>query len=318
MFVRTALVGLVGLGTLCVYPRNLCAQGCCSPGSPAAGGLEKGGALRGQIRISPLIYFVHMGQTFQGSDEVADEFDREVDAWNAGLDVEYGLTPRVTLLASMNYSMRSRQLISTTSAGTPVNFDADAHGLGDVTLLAKMQLTGWNLKSQREIDVGAGAKLPTGSYDLEEGGVRISRDLLPGSGAYHLILWTYYYKSFRPGPVGVSASAYFDLPATSTDDYRYGAGLNYLIGGLYETQSKADLLLQVNGRWADADQYLGRELPSTGGNWLYARPGVNLRVSPSFSAYVLVDIPLYYDLNGTQLAPSIAFRLGGVLVLGGG
>jgi hypothetical protein len=185
-------------------------------------------------------------------------------------------------------------------------------------LLAKFEIWGWDLQGQREIDIGAGVKLPTGAYDLEEDGVKISRDLLPGSGAYHLLLWSYLYKSFRPGPVGVSASAYFDLPATSTDDYRYGAGLNYTIGGLYETASRIDFLLQVSGRWAGPDEYAGRELPSTGGNWLYARPGLDVRISPSLVAYALADIPLHFDLNGTQLAPSLALRLGASIVLGGG
>ena len=291
------------------------AQGCCSPGSPATGGLDTGGLPAGQIRISPSINFIHLGSAWNGSKKVEDELGRKLDAWNYALDLEYGLTSRLSLLLSLNYSFRSRELRGIAADGSTLNFDADTRGVGDLIALAKYQLLGWDLLSQRELDVGVGAKTPTGVYDLYENGIKVSRDLLPGSGAYHLMLWSFFYQSFRPRPIGLSLSAFYNQPTVSEDDYRYGPEFNYTAGFIYQTTTPIDIIAQLTGRWAGADQYLGRELPSTGGNWLYAQPGFNVRLGSYSSIQFLAQIPIYRDLNGTQLVPTVGFRVGGFFAI---
>ena len=106
-----ALLALVRVG-------NADAQGCCSPGSPATGALEKGGVLGGQIRISPSVYFIYLGESVSGSREVPDELGRKVEAWNYTIDLEYGVTSRLTLLTSFNYARRSRELTGIASDGS--------------------------------------------------------------------------------------------------------------------------------------------------------------------------------------------------------
>jgi hypothetical protein len=292
-------------------------QGCCSPGSPATGGLETGASASGQLQIIPSINFITLGSAWSGSQRVEDELDRRIDAWNYALDVQYGLTSRLSLLLSMNYSARSRELSATTGDGAEIDFDAETSGFGDLVALAKFQLLGWDLASQSELDLGAGAKLPTGAHDLYDNGVKVSRDLLPGSGAYHFLVWSYFYKSFRPSPIGLSVSGYYDHPGVSDDGYQFGREINYTAGVIYQTNGSLDLVAQFAGRWAGADEYQGRELPSTGGNWLYAQPGLGVRLSLAVSIQLSAQIPIYRDLNGTQLAPSVGFQLAGVFAVGG-
>jgi hypothetical protein len=255
-----------------------------------------------------------MGTYVAGSREIENRLDRTLDAWIYGLDVEYGVNPRLTIMTSIGYSDRSRHLRIPSADGTTIRFDADARGFSDLILLAKYKIVGWTLQSQREIDVGAGVKFPTGDYSIMSDGVEVSRDMLPGSGAYHLLLWSFFYQSFRPGPVGVSLSLNYDFPGVSEDDYQYGQELNYVGGVVYELTDLLDLYAQVSGRWSGSDEFLGTELPSTGGHWLYAQPGINFKLSSSTSFYAIFQTPIFHDLNGTQLTPDAGLRIGSVVV----
>ena len=249
---------------LAVFTGGAAAQGCCSPGAPASGGLEKGGLEAGQFRLIPSVNFTHLGKLVNGSTRINDPTDRELDAWAYALDVEYGLTSRFTVMTSVSYSNRSRRFQSLAPGGGAVSFDADASGFGDLVLLGKYKLSRWNLRTQREIDFGVGVGFPTGAYDEKEGGIRVSRDLMPGAGSYQLILWSFLYKSFRPGPVGVSLSFIYNRPGSAEDEYRYGASLDYVAGTTYELTDLFDLYLQASGRWAASDRLFDVELSGTG------------------------------------------------------
>ncbi len=292
------------------------AQGCCSPGSPATGGLEKGGLEAKQLRILPTVSYTHLGKLISGSNEINNLSNHEINAWAYALDVEYGVTPRITVLTSLNYNYRSRRLEAQTAGGGTIDFDADADGLGDAVLLGKFKLSNWNLQSQREIDVGIGVGFPTGAYDLKSGGVKVSRDLLPGSGAYRMILWSFLYKSFRPAPVGISLSLTYNRPGTSEDDYRYAATLDYVAGVTYELTDLFDLYLQASGQWSGSDKYLGRERSGTGGSRAYAQPGIGVKPFPAVSFYAIFQTPVYHDLNGTQLTTDAGVKIGSVITLG--
>lgn len=297
-------------------PGFAAAQGCCSPGSPATGGLEKGGLEAGQFRLLPSITYAHLGKMISGNDELDNPFNRSMDAWAYAFDVEYGLTSRLTVLTSLNYNYRSRQFLAPAAGGGTIDFGGDANGFGDAILLSKFKLSSWNLQTQREIDVGIGVAFPTGAYDLKSGGVEVSRDLLPGSGAYRMIFWSFLYKSFRPGPVGLSMSLTYNRPGISEDDYRYASTLDYVAGVTYELTDLFDLYLQASGQWSGSDKYLGQELSGTGGSWVYAQPGLGVKPAPGVSFYAIYQTPVYHDLNGIQLTTDAGFKIGSVITLG--
>lgn len=246
---------------------------------------------------------------------VGDELARKVNAWIYNLDIEYGLTSRFSLMLSLNYAFKSRSFRALAGDGSALKFKASSKGVGDTFVLGKIQVLPWDVASQREFDIGIGARFPTGAYDLTDNGVRVSRDLQPGSGANHLMLWSYYYQSFRPKPVGVSLILFYTHPDLSEDGYRFGDELSYIAGILYQTSSVYDLLVQIRGRWAGRDAYDSRKLPSTGGTWLYVQPGVNIRFFRYSSFYVLLQLPVYRNVNGAQLSPSAGFRVGSYLGL---
>ncbi len=48
----------------------------------------------------------------------------------------------------------------------------------------------------------------------------------------------------------------------------------------------------------------GGVFPSSGGEWVYAIPGVNITFSPWLTSILSADFPLYRKLEGTQLTTS--------------
>jgi len=305
---------LIALCFLAVTAGRPAAQGCCSPGSPATGGLEKGGLEVGQLRLLPSVHFTRLGRLVDGNSTIPNPSNRELDSWAYALDVEYGLTSRLTVMASMDYNYRSRRFQVLAVDGGTVSFDADAAGFGDLVILGKYKLSRWNLRTQREVDFGVGVGFPTGAYDEKDGGVRVSRDLMPGSGCYQLILWSFLYKSFRPGPLGVSLSFTYNRSGVAEDEYRCGASLDYVAGAIYELTDLFDVYVQASGRWSGTDKLFERELAGTGGHEVYLRPGLGLKPAPGVSFYAVFQAPVYYDLNGTQLVENFGLRIGSVVV----
>ncbi len=74
--------------------------------------------------------------------------------------------------------------------------------------------------------------------------------------------------------------------------------------GLYDDRSIG--FRYINLVFADADSQNednrnNWEIPNTSGKWVYAIPGINLSVSDTFSVRLSGKIPLYRNLDGTQL-----------------
>jgi hypothetical protein len=80
--------------------------------------------------------------------------------------------------------------------------------------------------------------------------------------------------------------------------------INY--GLYYSTFVKrpVDFSTFIRYRKQTEDLIDGGVFPSSGGQWVYAIPGVNISFSPSWLFRLSGDVPLYRKLDGTQLTTS--------------
>jgi hypothetical protein len=120
--------------------------------------------------------------------------------------VGYQLTPRVSLNASLPYVEASWGIPSPRSGGPATRANENAHGLGDITTLARIALFNPSTSSRSwNVLVGGGAKLPTGSnhesdiYPDTNGRNNLRRyvdiSVQPGDGGWGLIMDLQGYKS---------------------------------------------------------------------------------------------------------------------------
>ena len=119
----------------------------------------------------------------------------------------------------------------------------------------------------------------------------------------------YYTDSFNFN-VGYFAQALFQAALYSKDQYRPGNSVNLNAGLRYLGFSGFFPQFQVNFRAVDRDSGANADTVSTGAVLLYLSPGVDVPVSSSFSVYGFVQVPVYQNLNGVQIAPHYTTSLG--------
>ena len=169
-----------------------------------------------------------------------------------------------------------------------------------------------------------GSKIPTGSStETNDQGILLNADLQPGSNAWDMIYWIQISKSFnfRPSLNFVTTFTYRNT-GTNSDyldafNYQFGnefqASLNFSDQyRLLKTISNSGISIKY--RNAKQDLINNVTIENTGGNWIFIAPEFSINLKPKIKILVNADIPIYSNVQGTQLTPS--FRLNaGLLIL---
>ncbi len=178
--------------------------------------------------------------------------------------------------------------------------------IGDIKVMARFQ----GFTKNHNFGLELGVKLPTGSFDKSfRSGKGLDRGLQPGTGTTDFIAGLYYFDSFSEN-WGYFAQANVQTPLNSRDGYRPGTAENLNVGVRYTGFHSIIPQLQLNGRIASRDSGGNADVLNSGGSMIYFSPGVTYEVTRQLSTYVFVQIPLYQNLNGYQLAPTWALTAG--------
>jgi hypothetical protein len=68
--------------------------------------------------------------------------------------------------------------------------------------------------------------------------------------------------------------------------------------------------LQLNGKISQRDSGANATPDDTGGQTLYISPGVTFPITTALRGYFIVQLPVYQNLYGYQLAPKSVMTLG--------
>jgi len=234
------------------------------------------------------------------------------------LGIDYGISPCWGVNIQVPWIDRGHSTLGTNSDGlTPGpgggQYDSHTSSLGDIRVIGRYQ--GFNPRGN--IGVLFGVKLPTGSHTetgtstdpSAPGPVPIDRGLQPGTGTTDVILGVYYIDALSP-KLDYFAQALVQAPLNSQNEYRPGKGLNFNLGLRYLGVSGFFPQVQLNFRAVKRDSGANADTISTGGTLLYLSPGVDVPVTIHFSVYGFVQVPIYQNVNGVQLAPRYTTSLG--------
>lgn len=251
----------------------------------------------------------------------------------ASLDYNNGETWGVT--AVLPYIMRSHMTYGSDTdlgdgTGWPSGsngYSSQANGIGDMKIIGRY----FGFAEQKDWGLQFGVKLPTGNNGQTaaaangSGVVPVDPGLQLGTGSTDLIMgaykfgylpqtenWGYfanvqYQAAVIPTNVPGNIAA---LMGPGTWSYRPGNGLNANLGTNYQGFEKWVPTVQFNYVYKTADSGTAADTWSTGGNILYITPGVLFRATDSTQIYANVQLPLYQNLNGIQLAPSFVASVG--------
>ena len=191
-------------------------------------------------------------------------------------------------------------------------YTSNASGLGDVRIIGRY----YGLLESRNFGLQLGLKLPTGSNSqlANDGVTPVDPGLQLGTGTTDLIVGAYTFDNLNQNwdyfvqaqfQTALDKAAYFDSMS-----YRPGDSVNVTAGLRFHGFDRFTPTLQINARNVQTDSGTAADTFSTGGTLVYFTPGVVLPVSPSVAIHSDVQIPLYQNLNGIQLAPTAIYSLG--------
>ncbi len=178
--------------------------------------------------------------------------------------------------------------------------------IGDISLIARYQ----GFIPSHHLGVQLGIKLPTGSFTKTfRSGAPLDRGLQPGSGTTDLIAGIYYFDDLGKD-WNWFAQATVQTAFNYRSDYKPGTAENLDAGIRYSHFKRVIPQLQINTRTSSRDQGGEADTENSGGTVINLSPGVTVEVTDKIASFVFVQIPVYQNLNGYQLAPKWSLTAG--------
>ncbi len=282
-------------------------QACCSAGTPLLSSLELPSTSAGTLQLALTYEYNTLHDVLAGSSTLNDDSRRRT-THSLLLETSYGFT--ASFSASILLAMVQQERSIRPSLEGTESF-LKTRGLGDAIVLLKYNLIQANIINQIDLSVGAGVKIPLGRSNLTADGILLPADMQPGTGAWDGILWGYVSQGFVPAPpLNVFASVSYRYTGSNArfgnnqEGYTFGNELVANVGAGFRTDASLDFSLVLRFRQTTSDRFAGSDIPNTGGLWLSAVPGVNVKVLDNLAVRVSGQIPLYRNLDGTQLTTS--------------
>lgn len=286
---------------------------CCSGGVPISGYLGISASDEGYLQFLLTYDYNNMHDLFEENHQLND-YTRERITHSSLLEVNYGLTDRITLAGMTSFIRQERKV---NSLNNQSNF-TNTQGPGDGIILIKYRIFSPSVKSDYSFLIGAGPKIPLGRTNFNnENGLALPADLQPGSGAWDLIIWSFFerYHLYWNNLNLATALSYRYTGTNNTyfdvQKYRFGNEFTFNIQTSYRFFMKSlmlDGMVSFLYRNQKQDLVDGETFPNSGGDFIYIIPGLSYNINPNISFQLSGYLPLYRNTRGTQLTTSYKLR----------
>jgi hypothetical protein len=250
-----------------------------------------------------------------------DNGTREVEEYTKNqyltLGMDYIFNHDWSVNVQLPYIKRKHSTLGTGSDGINPGDEAyvsDTSNLGDVKIVGRYL----GFTPQRNLGVTFGLKLPTGSHNetgtstdpASPGDVAdIDPGLQPGTGSTDVIAGLSYFDSLNRDWDYFSQVIY-QAAVAHRSGYKPGNGLNVNFGLQFMRYMSVIPQVQLNIRNVQTDSGELADTYATGGTLYYLSPGIIVKLNESTSIHGVVQLPLYQDLKGIQLAPRYIASVG--------
>ncbi|MEI6534382.1 MAG: hypothetical protein WCN98_03500 [Verrucomicrobiaceae bacterium] len=178
--------------------------------------------------------------------------------------------------------------------------------IGDIRLVARYQ----GFTASHHFGVQLGIKLPTGSFTRTfRSGAPLDRGLQPGTGTTDLIAGVYYFDELGKD-WSWFAQATVQTAFNYRADYKPGTAENLDAGIRYSRFKRIIPQFQINTRISGRDVGAEADNFDSGGTVINLGPGVTVEVTDKIASFLFVQVPVYQNLNGYQLAPKWSLTAG--------
>jgi hypothetical protein len=223
--------------------------------------------------------------------------------------IDYSTNPNWGVNVQIPYIDRNHSTFGVNSDGMSPSdgaYNSKTSNIGDIKVIGRYQ----GFSEQHNLGILFGLKLPTGDHSLmgvstdpsNPGPAPIDRGLQPGTGTTDAILGLYYLDALNKD-WGYFSQAIVQKALDYNNQYKPGNGLNLNLGLRYMGFEDITPQLQMNARFVEHDKGVNADTISTGGTLVYLSPGLSVRINKELKLYSYVQLPIYQDVNGVQLAP---------------
>ena len=285
------------------------AQTCCSGGVPLGGSLGLGIAKKKALEVLVTYDYNAINDLISFTNKLDDK-TRNRTTQSSLIELNYGLSHRFSFTGVIPFIRQTR----TIQAYNNIEDITITQGLGDILFLIKYRLIHPEEISEIDWVVGAGPKIPTARTNYTNNQeLMLPADMQPGSGSLDGILWSYFLKNrFLKNPnlglVAFSSLRYSgeNKNYNTSQTYRFGNEFQFSMGMNYNFFVKwpVNIFTFMRYRFQDEDLIDKGVFPSSGGEWVYVIPGMNINFTPHITTRISGDIPVYRKLEGTQLTTS--------------
>lgn len=301
----------------------LYSQGCCSggSGSPIAGGAASGVLLKNQMEVSASYQYVksHLFKTNNNRDTTSILNDT-ISSDYLFLRTDYGITEKLTMSLGLGYFI-DKSLVNK-------NESYSSYGISDLIIFPRYNIFNWKRDNHRtEITLGLGVKFPLGSHT--DSSLILSSPLFGDvyafnpptvqltTGSTDAMFYSFFYRTYPKRKFRVFANTLYIKKSFNSQDLKFG---DYVSVSLFAGKSlpknfgiTGQLKYEHIGEIGVAEGVnlidYNIEEASTGSNKIMFVPQISYSKN-SFTYFATADIPLYEDLNGSQIAIQNQFTLG--------
>jgi hypothetical protein len=238
------------------------------------------------------------------SDADKDPSSREIEQYTkqyyTTLSVDYKSATPFGFNIALPYVNRSHDTIA--EGDTDITH-SHTKSLGDIRAVGRYQIdetdSSWGVKF--------GLKLPTGTYSDTfasgpQAGGNIDRGLQPGTGTTDLILGWYRFSEINEN-LDYFTQVGYKRALNMRDQYKPGNQYNADIGVRWISIEGFLPQLNLNTKYDQKDTGDQADTINSGGKIIYLSPGITADLSDKLKVYTFIQLPLYQNVNGFQLAP---------------
>ncbi len=284
---------------------NLYAQ-CCGAGNPIGGFGDMNEIPAKTLILSPVYRYSYSDQYYSGSEKSAFSPD-EMNYNFASIDFLYGISYRLSVKGQVGYFFNKSKIYNI-SGWDPLK----GFGLGDAALGIKYILLN-NVSRKFCVSAELGSKLPIGVFDQEVENVKLPISLQPSSGSFKYNASAITSKSFEKFIFSFRTMVEIATRIESKNfEYKYGNLYLVSFYSAYKLSNKFNIATQMRYEYrCKASRENNQIIESTGGQVLVLIPQLTYFMTPKIRLSIFSDIPIYRNINGTQIANkfAISFKL---------
>lgn len=310
----TAALFAICLAVLPFYSYSQCCSG--GAGSPIAGGTSQGVLNEKQFELNTNLQIVNSNQFYSGDKKSSDKYFDEFGSAYQYFRVAYGVTPKFTFSVETGNFFFKKE--------TGLNGDSErtykSSGISDLIIFPRYQIfKRCTDKTNNEITVGLGFKIPLGSYNDSTARIEpFSGDtyyvtnpqaVQLTTGAQDMIFYGFYVRAYPKhnfrffsnmlyikkgwNPLGEKTGDFMSLGLFASKSFanHYGLTLQLRAEKIGKTKVNKDILMY---------SFLNYDPEATGYRKIFISPQF-MYTWHNLAVYALLDYPVYQYLNKIQV-----------------